>query len=147
MPRANKSLISDLQSQTLHTKVREDKQVVDLNYSGYDRNIDKPFERYEGSAHRNRLLLWLASHPYDYVRSNTTGGVIYSLLKKSVNEANLTEWQQEIQERFNEEFSQDLTLLLINLSYDNDSKTLMINMIVRDNLTKEAISVATEATI
>lgn len=147
MPTANKSLISDLQSQTLHSKVQDDKQVVDLNYSGYDRNLDKPFERYEGSAHRNRLMLWLSSHPYDYVRSNTVGGVIYSLLKRSVNESNLEDWKQEIQERFNEEFSQDLTLLLLNLSFNNKSKTLVISMIVRDNLTKEAISITTEATI
>lgn len=147
MPTANKSLISDLQSQTLHSKVQDDKRVVDLNYSGYDRNSDKSFERYEGSAHRNRLMLWLSSHPYDYVRSNTVGGVIYSLLKRSVNDSNLEDWKQEIQERFNEEFSQDLTLLLLNLSFNSKSKTLVISMIVRDNLTKEAISITTEATI
>lgn len=147
MPTANKSLISDLQSQTLQSQVKRDKQVVDLNYSGYDRNSNKSFERYEGSAHRNRLLLWLASHPYDYVREPLKGGIIYSLLSRSVNDINLKEWEQEIQERFNEEFSSDLTLLYIKLSFNQITKGLLINMAVRDNLTKESVTLSTEASL
>lgn len=148
MVRLNSSYISDLQSRDLETKIESSKNTVDLWYEGYDRNNpSRSFEQYGKYSHVNRALLWLASKPRDFVRSSWTGGVLYSLIGQLGSDTNLKEWEDEIMERFNEEFAGDLQLMYITLNIDKKRRVLSINMIVRDAISNEMYPITTEATL
>lgn len=148
MSNLNQSIIGELQSKTLQEKVNTLNNWVDLSWRGYDHSsYEDPssVEKYGIKAHINRVLLWLASKPLDYVRSDFKGGVLYSLLGKLNSDANLLEFKQDIQNRFNLEFSQDLTLLFLELKTDKSYKKLYINMIVKDAITDSVFPITTEA--
>ena len=67
MAKLNSSYRSDLQSRTFNEKIEISKNTVDLNYEGFNAQTDKSIERYGVSSHVNRVLMWLASKPNDYV--------------------------------------------------------------------------------
>lgn len=148
MNRLNQSLIGELQSKTFQNKTDSLNNWVDLNWKGYDHNSTQDpssIEKYRVNAHVNRVLLWLASKPLDYVRSDFRGGVLYELIGKLNSETNLQDWKSSIQNRFNNEFSQDLNLLYLDLKTDKTYKKLYINMIVRDALNNSVFPITTEA--
>lgn len=144
MPTLNSSYISDIQTQNLSEKVETYKNTIDLKYDGYDRYEDIPFERKGMYSHANRVLLWLASKPNDYVRGNLRGGVLYSLIAQKMNDYNLSDWENTLRNKFNEEFSGELSLVYIKLIENNEKNTLSINLMVRDALSKEAFPLQTE---
>lgn len=147
MARLNGSYISDLQSRTFEEKIESSKNSVDLYYEGYDRNKNIAFEQYGRYSHVNRVLLWLASKPHDFVRVSFTGGILYSLIGQLTSDSNLKEWENEIRDRFNEEFMNDLQLMYITLKIDKTRKILSVNLIVRDVISNEMYPITTETSI
>lgn len=147
MAKLNSSYISDLQSTSLEEKIESSKNSVDLYYEGYDRNSNIAFEQYGKYAHINRVLLWLSTKPRDYVRSSFTGGILYSLLGQLGNDTNLKSWENDIREKFNEEFSADLQLMYITLDLDKTRRILHISMIVRDLISNEVYPISTETSL
>ena len=147
MAKLNSSLIKDYQTTSLNEKIQTRLNTVDLNYLGYDPNGKDSFEKYGVYSHINRVLLWLASKPNDYVRESFKGGILWSLLGRINNDSNHTEWENTIKERFNEEFSSELSLMYISISLDVPTKTAILNMVVSDNLNKQTFTVSTSATL
>ena len=147
MPRLNSPLISDLQSTTFKEKINTSLNEVDLNWLGNNRYSDDSFEKYGTKANVNRVLLWLASKPDDYIRESLKGGILYSLLGQLTSDTNLREWESSIREKFNAEFSQDLEIFLLKLTADKTYKKLKIEMIVRDVLLNKTFPVSTEASL
>lgn len=145
MPTLNSSYISDLQTRDLDQKIQDSRNTVDLWYEGYDATYNKKFEQYGVYSHINRVLLWLSSKPYDYIRESFKGGVLYSLLGQITTDTNLSSWENEIRDRFNQEFANDLSLLYIKLTMDKTKRILYINMAVRDAITSEVYPISTEA--
>lgn len=145
MANLNSSLVSDYQTKTLEQRINDNINSVDLNYLGFDAKTDVSIEKYKIQSHINRVLLWLASKPYDYVRESLKGGVLYSLLGKLSNEDTASEWEQDIRSRFNDEFYQELSLIYIKVDLDKVNKKATITMIVQDNINKKTFSVNTEA--
>ena len=128
MAKLNSSYISDLQSTSLEEKIESSKNSVDLYYEGYDRNSNIAFEQYGKYAHINRVLLWLSTKPRDYVRSSFTGGILYSLLGQLGNDTNLKSWENDIREKFNEEFFQirkNRTIIALLLREENPLDMLL----------------------
>lgn len=145
MPSLNSSYISDIQTRDLKEKIQDGRNVVDLDYEGYNRLTDESFIKKGTNAHINRVLLWLASKPDDYVRETFKGGVLYSLLARNINDPNLREWESSIRERFNSEFYGELNLVYVKLNIDKIRKILYVNMIVKDTLTRDSYTIATQA--
>jgi len=145
MARLNRAFIIDEhQEYLLQDAVNDLQNDCDLNYLGYNRlnPIQKFFVKGK-EAHINRVLLWLASKPNDYVRQSLKGGVLYGLLGQKAAEPDLEAWKAEIKTRFNQDFSHDLTLITLELSMNQNIKVLGIKMIVQDNITKAMIPVST----
>lgn len=147
MPRLNSPLIGDIQSTNLHKKINTSLNEVDLNWLGNDRHSKDSFEKYGTKANVNRVLLWLASKPDDFIRESLKGGILYSLLGQLTSDTNLRDWENKIKERFNAEFSQDLEIFLLKLTTDKTYKKLKIEMIVRDCLLNKTFPVSTEAAL
>lgn len=142
----NKSLMGDLQTYNLQEKIELASNEVDLNYNGYDvQNPKSVFTQVGYAAHVNRVLFWITSKRNDYVRSSFKGGVIYDILGKLATESNLEYWEKNILQRFNMEFSNDLTLLSVKLSTDKNKRYLKINMVVQDKMSNHTFTVNTEA--
>lgn len=148
MARLNKSLINDLQSFTFEEKVEDSQVGLDINYLGYDKNIPNlKFLKYGTDANVNRVLFWLGSKKTDFVREPNKGGVLYELIGSLSNNTNLKEWESGIKDKFNQEFSDDMQILVLNLSANHKLKKLTINMIVMDKVTNRTFPVGTEASI
>lgn len=148
MPQLNGDYISDLQSRTFSQKIENSKNVVDLWYEGYDINNPQiSFEQYGKYAHVNRALFWLSSKPWDYIRESNNGGILYSLIGRLTNDTNLTDWENEIRDRFNDNFAADLQAMYVKLTLDKNKRILYISMIARDMLTNEMYPLATEASL
>ena len=117
MARLNKSLINDLQSYTFEEKVEDSQVGLDINYHGYDKNVPNlKFLKYGTDANVNRVLFWLSSKKTDFVREPNKGGVLYELIGSLASDTNLKEWESGIKDKFNQEFSDDMQLLVLNLS-------------------------------
>lgn len=149
MSKLNKSLISDSQTRTLSERIQNAIQGTDLWWLGYDHNSNQnPTQTIvctNTRAHINRVLLWLASKECDYVREPLKGGILYNLLGTLSHDTNLSTWEDIIKSRFNEEFAQDLDLLLIKLTPDKSYRKLTVQMIVRDKIANKTFPVTTEA--
>lgn len=149
--RQNPSRISDLQSYTISQNINISLRGIDLNYNGYkkinpnSRNKTLVLSGVQASA--NRVLFWLSSKRDDYVRSYLKGGVLYDLLGVIAHEDNLEYWKEEIVRRFNEEFSGEMAILFIELKINKKTKTLIVNMIVKDNFNNVTFPVNTEAAL
>lgn len=140
----NQLMTGEMQQTSVSSLTSDLIQSRDLSYTGYDRHhLEQPFELNGYPAHVNRVLFWLASKPNDYIRQSYKGGVLYSLLAQKSSEINLAEWKNEIQNRFNQDFGQDLLLTVLDLSLDSKNKTLTLKMVVQDNITKAMIPVTT----
>ena len=145
MARLNRSfIVTEHQETTLADSSEALKRATDLNYLGYDRlNPQKDFVLSGFQANVNRVLLWLASKPNDYIRQSYKGGVLYALLAQKAADPDLRSWESEIKDRFNTDFSQDLSLVTLDLNIDKKTKTLSLHMIVQDNITNAMIPVVT----
>lgn len=149
MGNINSSLVSDLQAKSLAEKVTTLVSGKDLNYQGVDISSDKiNFELSGNKAHANRVLLWLASKPYDFVREDTNAGILYSILGRiGTDNSNMEKWENFLKNNFAEKFASDLTLSYLNLRFDSTSKLLKIDMIVTDALNKTTFSISTGASV
>lgn len=149
MARLNRVFIIDEhQEYLLQDAVSDLQNDCDLNYLGYNRlNSKQKFFVKGKEAHINRVLLWLASKSNDYVRQSLKGGVLYSLLGQKAAEPDLEAWKAEIKTRFNHDFSQDLTLITLDLDMNKTTKVLGIRMIIQDNITKAMIPVSTGVSV
>lgn len=149
MSKLNRALVGDLQTTTLKEKIQNSIQGTDLWWLGYDHNSStNPTTTIVSTnvrANVNRVLLWLASKENDYVREPLKGGVLYNLLGTLNNSTNLSQWEDLIKSRFNEEFANDLDLLMLTLTPDPTYKRLYVQMIVRDKVTNKTFPVSTEA--
>lgn len=149
MSKLNRALVGDLQTTTLKEKIQNSIQGTDLWWLGYDHNSGTnpttTIVSTNARANVNRVLLWLASKENDYVREPLKGGVLYNLLGTLNNSTNLSQWEDLIKSRFNEEFANDLDLLMLTLTPDPTYKRLYVQMIVRDKVTNKTFSVSTEA--
>lgn len=149
MSKLNRALVGDLQTTTLKEKIQNSIQGTDLWWLGYDHNSGtNPTTTIVSTnvrANINRVLLWLASKENDYVREPLKGGILYNLLGTLSNNTNLSQWEDLIKSRFNEEFANDLDLLLLTLTPDPTYKKLYVQMIVRDKVTNKTFPVSTEA--
>lgn len=149
--RQNPSRISDLQSYTISQNINISTREFDINYNGYKalnpNSENKSLVLSGVKADANRVLFWLSSKRDDYVRSYLKGGVLYDLLGQVANDSNLDYWREEIVRRFNEEFSGEMTMLFIELNINKKTKTLIINMIVKDNFNDVTFPVNTEAAL
>ena len=65
------------------------------------------------------------------------------MLGEVTRESNLKEWEYTIKNRFNEEFSGDLDLMLVTVSLDNDNKKIIIDMVVRDTIDNRTFPIST----
>lgn len=145
MSRINKGIIGELQTKTIQRKAEEQIQGLDLCWRGYDKTEPEESFIKEGTqAHINRVLFWFASRPDDYVRSSLKGGLLYDLIGKLCSTTNLEDWKDIIQSRFNEEFSNDLSIIYINLEVDKQYKVLTIELLVRDVLENKIFTVKTK---
>jgi len=144
--RNNASIMSDLQVDNLKKKIENSHNGYDLDYRGYDSKNRKngEFAKKGTSAHINRVLFWLSSKHNDYIRKSTVGGVLYSLIGSLNTNTNLSMWEREIQDKFNDNFANDLNLILIRLSTDKKYRTLYIRMIIQDRVTNSTFTVSTE---
>lgn len=149
--RQNPIITSDLQTRNISQNVNISLRRVDLNFMGNKTlsrySKEKKLELSGVQADVNRVLFWLSSKRDDYVRSYLKGGVLYDLLGSLANEPNLEYWKEEIIRRFNEEFSGEMTLLFIELTINKKTRTLIINMVVRDNFSNITFPVNTEAAL
>jgi len=146
MSRLNSSLINDYQSKTLAEKIESVTNGIDFNYLGYDKSkSEKSFVKYGNDANINRVLFWLSSKRKDYVREEFKGGILYDLLGQLCSTTNLTDWENTIRSKFNEEFSEDLNIVLLKLTTDKTYRKLVINMVVQDKLKNITFPVSTEA--
>lgn len=144
----NKSLMGDLQTINFPSQIKSIDNGIDFNFQGYDSRKGNSLEsvvKMGLDAHINRVLFWFSTKRNDYVRSNLKGGILYDLIGKLSSDTNLSEWEQEIQLRFNEEFSNDLNIIFLNLSTDKKFRKLYIKMLVQDKLTGATFPVSTEA--
>lgn len=140
----NKSIIKEVQDKVLKKKIDEYSSGVDINFRGYDRNTYNDSIIKKGTdAHINRVLFWLSSKRDDYVRDSFKGGILYDMLGEVTRESNLKEWEYTIKNRFNEEFSGDLDLMLVTVSLDNDNKKIIIDMVVRDTIDNRTFPIST----
>ncbi len=149
--RQNPIITSDLQTRNISQNVNISLRRVDLNFMGNKTlsrySKEKKLELSGVQADVNRVLFWLSSKRDDYVRSYLKGGVLYDLLGSLANEPNLEYWKEEITRRFNEEFSGEMTLFFIELTINKKTRTLIINMVVRDNFSNITFPVNTEAAL
>mgnify|MGYP004514823037 CR=1 FL=1 len=149
MANSNSYIASELQTRSFRDKIELTSSGVDFNWRGFDHTADstKKWNNLElrgVDANVNRVLFWLASKPYDYIRSNTRGGVLYELIGGINNDPNTQLWEESIRTGFNTEFSNDLDLLYLNLKLDKSERSLGITMIVRDKITNRTFPVSTE---
>lgn len=145
MARLNNSLINDNQSRTLSQRVDTLTNTVDLNYNGYSTlNINDSFEKYGVYSHINRVLLWLASKPHDFVRSSLKGGILYSLLGTLQKDSVAQEWEEIIMERFNENFSGELSMLTCKVTFDKQRRKVTVSVVVKDNVNQSVFSLNVE---
>lgn len=142
--RLNQSLVGAYQTRDLKENIDRGLNTVDLNYAGFNAASEDSFEKYKMKSHVNRVLLWLASKPYDYVRESFKGGVLYNLLGKLSNDTTVEEWKSTITEKFNEEFSNELSIMLMQINLDKINKKAILKMIVKDNINKLTFTVNTE---
>ena len=149
--RQNPSTASEIQSKTISENVNIALRGVDLNYLG-----NKPIRPHSKEkkvvlsgvdADVNRVLFWLSSKRDDYVRSYLKGGVLYDLLGSLASEPNLEYWKEEIARRFNSEFSGEMSLFFIELTVNKKTRTLIVNMVVRDNFRNITFPINTEAAL
>lgn len=145
MAKLNSSYRSDLQSRTFNEKIEISKNTVDLDYEGFNAQTDTSIERYGVSSHVNRVLMWLASKPNDYVREPGKGGPLWTMLSKRMIDTNMKLWENSLSNRFEEEFSGELELVYLKLTADKTGRGININMVVRDAITREAYTVMTTA--
>lgn len=140
----NKSYIDELQSKDLKQTTEVTLNAVDLNWLGFSRrNTKKGLELYGVDAHINRALLWLAGKSLDYVRESSKSGVLQEFVGKSLEDANLSEWEVKIRKYFNAEFANDLDLVYLKLQGNKMTKDLKIEMIVRDAITNRVFPIST----
>lgn len=147
MARLNRSIIGELQSQTLKENIEKSLNGVDISYLGKDRLSTRTLVKYGYDAHVNRALFWLSSKRDDYVREDLKGGVLYDLLGILDNSTDLKEWEDIIKNRFNDEFRNDLELIMLNLVMDKKRKTLILNMIIKDTVENKTFPASTEVKI
>lgn len=142
----NKSLMSDLQTYDLDKRVEVSTNGIDFNFQGFNSNNDSSeLIKYGTDANINRVLFWFSTKRNDYTRSVFKGGILYDLLGELNSNTNLEEWERTIQNRFNDEFSNDLSLLMIKLIPDKMFRKLRINMVVQDRIENRTFPISTEA--
>lgn len=147
MAKINRSIIGELQSKTFKEKIDTSLNGVDIDFLGRKRKNPSFIIKKGYDAHINRALFWLSSKRDDYIRESFKGGVLYDLLGIISNNPNLSEWEDTIRRRFNEEFASDLELILINLKINKTNRTLTINMIVRDKIESRTFPATMEVRI
>lgn len=144
MATLNRELIGDFQSLDLSQRVAKTFTGVDLSYTGYDRHNPKSFERFNKDAHINRVLFWLSSRKGDFVRQPGEGGILYSIVGQLSSNFNTSLWEKVIADAFNTRFSNDLSLVSLNISIDKATRILTIDMVVRDLYDDKLFTVAEE---
>ncbi len=148
MARLNKSLVNDLQSKTFEEKLIDSYTGIDFNYLGYDKSNPKSKLVLTGTAANvNRVLFWLSSKKTDYVREPNKGGILYELIGKINNDTNIHAWEEDIIDKFNNEFFGDMQMISLSLTPDKKRNKLVINMIVMDKILNRTFTVGTEASI
>lgn len=146
MSRLNTSLAADYQARSLSERMYTSTNGADLSYQGFSRRGTASTPTlYRKAANVNRVLFWLSSKRHDYVRESSKGGVLYSLLGQLCSDTNLKDWERILQDRFNEEFADDMTMMFVRLTADRTYRRLTINMAVRDRLDDTVFPVTTEA--
>ena len=144
MATLNRDLIGDYQSLDLQERISKTLTSVDLSYTGYDRLNPSSIDKYNNNAHVNRVLFWLSSGRYDYVRQPYSGGILRNLVGQILSDDNLTLWENTIKNAFEENFSNDLKLPYIKLHVDKVKRILTVNMIVQDILSNKMFTVTEE---
>lgn len=147
MAKLNKSIIGELQSLSLKDKIDKTLSGVDIDYRGRNRLYGNTLVKKGYEAHLNRALLWLASKRNDYVREDLKGGVLYDLLGIVDSSIDLSYWEDIIKEKFNNEFSNDLELIMIKLTMDRTKRKLTLNMIIKDVIENITFPASTEVKI
>ena len=147
MATLNRDLMGDYQSLNLQERVSKTLNSVDISYAGYDRLNPSSIDKYNNSAHVNRVLFWLGSGRYDYVRQPYSGGILRNLVGQILSDDNLTLWENTIKSAFEENFANDLKLPYIKLQVDKVKRTLAVNMIVQDVLSNKMFTVTEETNL
>ena len=117
--------------------------LVDLNLSGNDVTTDEEFIKLGYQAIKNKVLFWLNSVLGDVVRSSQASPLI-DMLGKRITDANRFTYETNFRISFEEAFSSDnIKLSQVNLEMDA-SKTLYINLLIKDNITDSLIPINLE---
>ena len=117
--------------------------LVDLNLSGNDVTTDEEFIKLGYQAIKNKVLFWLNSVLGDVVRSSQASPLI-DMLGKRITDANRFTYETNFRISFEEAFSSDnIKLSQVNLEMDA-SKTLYINLVIKDNITDSLIPINLE---
>lgn len=115
---------------------------VDINFLGDSNN----FILSDVEALKNKVLFWLMSMEGDYVREPDKGGLLYSLLGKTLTEENLKDIKSLISSGFQDIFGKELRLLTLDITPDrsknNGKSGIVINMTIKDLLSFDLFRVA-----
>lgn len=143
----NTSLLSELQSTSLAEDSISFIEGKDLNYQGYDLSDKKSeFELTGIDAIKNKVLFWLTSTPGDFVRDPNKGGILYSVLGKTINPDRIERIKSNIFSYFEDNFQGELNLLDVSvLPKDLARRSWKITLFVRDPLSRENFKVAVDA--
>lgn len=158
--KGNGSIISDAQSKTFSTKIKDNTRSADLLWSGLSYNNVKnkvsssdqiPSNRdiisgasrfvsvYGGGEDVNRVLFWLSSESGDYGRGDPDKGAnLKKYIGKIISEGNIQTFANELKDAFNYQFqSKNVQLMNLTMVADRGSKRLYIYFIVYNKATKE----------
>ena len=147
MPELNKYLIGDSQLKSLEDRIQVINNGVDLRLSGYDVDTGKSIVCSQNDAVLNRALFWLTSKKEDFVRNPGHGGVLYDLVGIGMSNLSLESWESSIKDRFNKEFSSELSLLYLKLTGYPDNHKIKMDLVVQDTLAKRNYQFSLETDI
>ena len=95
---------------------------------------------------KNRILLWLTSEDGDYVRTNVHG-ILYRMLGQRLDENTLEYWRNQLVQKFNIDFNNELSIIYLDLSINKKKRSLVINMVVKNNRTEMTTTTQVEASL
>jgi phage baseplate assembly protein W len=144
-------ILSELQTKQLGDTARAFIDGKDFNFKG--NNITAEASQREDfvldgtAAIKNKVMFWLTSAEGDYVREPGKGGVLWSLLGKSLTDANAARIKKDIQTFFSANFQGELNLLGVDIIKDIENRRWKIELLVKDPIRREIFNLAVGVTI
>lgn len=138
-------IVSELQNRPFATTLRAEVNGVDLNYQGNAVVAAPgtiPFIVEGTAAIKNKVLFWLSSVQGDYPRESTKGGILYSMLGRSMTSDNVAFIKNSISTFFTTHFQEELHLIDVSVVADVTSRKWNITLYVQDPIRRELFNVA-----